>query len=200
VHAHIGIRQHYTSTAHTGNVLYSCDAEDTIGADNHPLTLRQRVEVAKLAEGMTGKLPGQLEFAKGMKVMVVINITTEADLANGARGEIVDIVLDPREPPQVVNESGITKLRYPPVMLLFKPYHYTFKSLKGLPEGLIPIFPSETKFNITCRGKTLKVTRRIPALTAGYTFMDYKSQGQTIEYVIVDLGKPAHGDLSGFNA
>ena len=186
--------------ANTGNVLYCCDAEDTIGADNRPLTLKQRVEVAKLAENTTGKLPGQLEFAIGMKAMVLINIAMEADLANRARGEIVDIVLDPREPKQVVNESGITKLCYPPAMLLFKPYHYTFKSLEGLPEGVIPIFPSEVKFNVTCRGKSVKVTRRIPALTAGYAFTDYKSQGQTIEYVIVDLGKPAHGELSGFNA
>jgi hypothetical protein len=32
----------------------------------------------------TGWLPGQLQFAVGMKVMVVLNIATEADLANGA--------------------------------------------------------------------------------------------------------------------
>jgi hypothetical protein len=29
--------------------------------------------------------------------MVTLNITTEADLANGSRGTIEDIVLDPRE-------------------------------------------------------------------------------------------------------
>jgi len=47
----------------------------------------------------TGKLPGQfkLELAVGMKAMVTMNIATEADLANRARGKIVDIVLNPRE-------------------------------------------------------------------------------------------------------
>jgi len=40
----------------------------------------------------------------------------------------------------------------------------------------------------------------MPAITATYAFTDYKSQGQTIEYVIVDLGKPASGELNGFNA
>ena len=114
------------------------------------------MEVAKL-----------MEFTMGMKAMVLINITTEADLANGARGEIIDIVSDPREPPQVVNKSGVTKLCY----------------------------DSKVKFNITCQGKSVK---RILVLTAGYAFMDHKLQGQTIdlECVIVDLGKPAHRELS----
>jgi hypothetical protein len=30
-------------------------------------------------------------------------------------------------------------------------------------------------------------------MTAGYAFTDYKSQGQTIEYVIIDIGKPPTG-------
>jgi ATP-dependent exoDNAse (exonuclease V) alpha subunit len=38
------------------------------------------------------------------------------------------------------------------------------------------------------------------ALTAAYAFTDYKSQGQTMECVIVDLGKPPTGALNGFNA
>ena len=36
-------------------------------------------------------------------------------------------------------------------------------------------------------------------MTAGYTFTDYKSQGQTIEYVIIDIGKPPTGSLSPFS-
>jgi len=37
-------------------------------------------------------------------------------------------------------------------------------------------------------------------ITTGYAFTDYKAQGQTIEHVIVDLGKPATGELTAFNA
>ena len=33
----------------------------------------------------------------------------------------------------------------------------------------------------------------------GYAFTDYKSQGQTIEYVIIDIGKPPTGSLSPFS-
>ena len=39
----------------------------------------------------------RIEIAIGMKVMVTLNLATEADLANRSRGIIEDIVLDPRE-------------------------------------------------------------------------------------------------------
>ena len=42
--------------------------------------------------------------------------------------------------------------------------------------------------------------RCLPTITAGYAFTDYKSQGQTIECVIVDLGKSPWGALTAFNA
>ncbi len=37
-------------------------------------------------------------------------------------------------------------------------------------------------------------------MTPGYAFTDYKAQGQTIEYLIVDIGKPPTGHLSPFGA
>lgn len=36
------------------------------------------------------------------------------------------------------------------------------------------------------------------AITPGYAFTDYKSQGQTIEHVVVNIGKPPTGKLSPF--
>ena len=36
-------------------------------------------------------------------------------------------------------------------------------------------------------------------MTAGYAFTDYKSQGQTIEFVIIDIGRPPTGSLSPFS-
>jgi ATP-dependent exoDNAse (exonuclease V) alpha subunit len=38
------------------------------------------------------------------------------------------------------------------------------------------------------------------SLMAAYAFTDYKSQGQTMECIIVDLAKPPSGALTGFNA
>jgi hypothetical protein len=69
------------------------------------------------------------------------------DLANGTRGEIIDIVLDPRETDDE-DGDGRVFLRYPPAMVMFKPTHHTFKRLPNLEDGLIPIFPSEATFRV----------------------------------------------------
>ncbi|KAJ7106320.1 hypothetical protein C8R44DRAFT_987416 [Mycena epipterygia] len=60
-------------------------------------------------------LPNVIEIAVGMKVMVTSNIETDLDLANGARGEIVDIILDPDEPPIEDSLSVSMRLREWPV-------------------------------------------------------------------------------------
>ena len=57
-----------------------------------------------------------------MKVMVTINISTDADITNWMRGIITDIVLDHREHQdgfEVV--KGEVTLLYPPAMIIFKP-------------------------------------------------------------------------------
>ncbi|KAJ7246448.1 hypothetical protein C8J57DRAFT_1360503 [Mycena rebaudengoi] len=53
-----------------------------------------------------------------MKVMVTDNIETDLDLTNGARGEIVDIVLDPDEPP--IGDDPIVHLTKLPAYILVK--------------------------------------------------------------------------------
>jgi hypothetical protein len=42
-------------------------------------------------------LSNRIKLAIGMKVMVTLNIKTDLDIANSARGEIIMIVLDGRE-------------------------------------------------------------------------------------------------------
>ena len=61
----------------------------------------------------------------GMKIMVTLNLATEADLANGSRGTIEDIVLDSREQltKNDVDQSGVVWTKYPPSMILFRPFH-----------------------------------------------------------------------------
>jgi len=112
----LSVRKHCAKTA---NVLYIFDAEDTMGDCRTPLNMEQKVLVAamkttgsKVANG-TKKLTHRIELVVGMKVMVTLNLATEADLANGSRGIITDIVLDPREDVSLadVNESGEIWLR-----------------------------------------------------------------------------------------
>ncbi|KIK81359.1 hypothetical protein PAXRUDRAFT_156284, partial [Paxillus rubicundulus Ve08.2h10] len=43
------------------------------------------------------------------------------------------------------------------------------------------------------------VTRRQLPLTTSYAFTDYRSQGQTISTVLIDIGTPPTGQLTPFN-
>jgi hypothetical protein len=189
------LRKHCSQT---GNLLYIVEAEDVVGDSRQPLNMEQKLIVAGMpsedrrpGENTTKRLRHRLEIAKGMKIMVTLNLATEADLANGSRGTVEDIVLDPRErvSSQEIGKDGTVWLQYPPAMILFRPAHYEFEPFPGLEPGLVPIFPSEVTFNIHHRNNPrTQVHRRQFPLCGAYAFTDHKSQGQTIEYVIVDIG------------
>jgi hypothetical protein len=53
----------------------------------------------------------RVELAVGMKAMVVLNIAMEADLANGTRGTVQGLVLDPREDRLSPDEEGQIHLK-----------------------------------------------------------------------------------------
>lgn len=95
---------------------------------------------------------------------------------------------------------GYHQVKVPPAMLLFRPDKSTKIRFPGIKEGLIPITPSESTFKVKDPyiQKEYRIRRRQYALTGEYTFTDYKSQGQTMEYVIIDIGKPPTGALSPF--
>jgi len=135
-----------------------------------------------------------------MKAMVVLNVATKADIANGTRGTIHDIILDPREPPIEQGENGAIVLKYPPAAIIFKLDGKCNIQFDGLNEGLMPILPTKKTFSITARNKTYSINQRQLTLTPGYAFTDYKSQSQIIEYLMIDIGQPPSGSLSPFNA
>jgi hypothetical protein len=86
-------------------------------------------------------------------------------------------------------------------MILLKPFHYEFDPFPGLAPGLIPIFLSEVKFNIHYGNnpKTKMHHKQYP-LCAAYAFTDHKAQGQTIEYVIVNIGPTEKFPVDPFTA
>lgn len=163
-------------------------------------SMEARLVTASMDEKKTGNLRHKLELAVGMKVMVLVNVTVEVDIANGTRGTVEEIILDSREEEQEPDKEGCIKLTYPPALILFRPDKPMHLCFKGVTAGLIPITPSKGTFTaIGKNGKKYKMTQHQYAITPGYAFTDYKSQGQTIEYVIIDIGKPGWGGLSPFS-
>lgn len=86
------IREHAHKSGQIKYVVYANDQ-----TNGKPLTKHQRLATAHLKLEETKHLPHKIEFVKGMKAMVLMNISTESDLANGSRGIVEDIILDPRE-------------------------------------------------------------------------------------------------------
>ncbi|THG94081.1 hypothetical protein EW026_g7317 [Hermanssonia centrifuga] len=131
-----------------------------------------------------------------------IAIETDLDLTNGSRGTIVEIVLHEDEPP--LGTDPVVHLQYLPAYVLVKMARTRASKLKDLEEGVIPVEPAKHTMQIkldTRAGKSIKRTvhRRQFPITPAYAFTDYRSQGQTLPYVIVDIASPPTGTLSLFN-
>lgn len=180
--------------------LFVCQALETI--KGVPLTLEERyalVNHTKSAKRRRSKkdLPEMVHLAIGMKVMVTNNLQTDLDITNGARGVIVDILLSRDEPP--LEEGSMATLKFVPECVLVKLDRTRAAALPHLGEGLIPIQPIASKMQIQVRGKARTVTRTQLPVTGAYSFTDYRAQGQTIPYVIVDIAPPPSSRLSLFN-
>jgi hypothetical protein len=189
--------------SHAKEQLFICPAEDTVAG--RPLTIAERWSMAtkKTSQGQGGNsrrnaLSDNVEIAVGMEVMVTVNIDTELDVANGARGIVHKIILDPRE--DASSTSKEVKLCYQPACVLVRLNRTKAPKLSGLEMGIVPIVPFEQKSNLTHNSKTSRATRRQLPITSAYAFTDYRSQGQTIKHVIVDIGRPPNGKLTPFNA
>ena len=205
-----GVRHQWNETAAhkwcqtSGEQLFVCDAEDTI--KGRPMDDVELFTLLK-SRSTTGQrrrkdLPNRIFLARGMKVMVTTNVETDLDVANGARGEIVDIILDPAE--EVSGDEPIVRLKRLPICILVKLHRTRATTLKGLDETVIPIEPASIKMQIRVSSKgdsiaTRTVTRRQFPVTAAYAFTDYRAQGQTIHYLIIDIAKPPYGRLNIFN-
>jgi len=188
-----------------GVTLIKCPAFDTI--QGRKLTLEEKFAVAAKPKSGRGRnrrecagLADKVEIAIGMEVMVTFNVSTDLDVANGARGHIVDIVLDPREELSNIPSNSI-ELQYSPIYVLVAMIRTKAVALQSLATGVLPITPLVKTFSVvTASGNKITVAREQLPVTPAYAFTDYRSQAQTIEHCIVDLGMPPTGKLTPFNA
>ena len=125
---------------------YVVPAEDSLKDGTEPPPLA-KLQIAELNEKSSGGLRDQIELAIGMKAMVISNVATKADVANGTRGTIEEIILDPRESEiNTPDTEGRIFLKFPPALILFWPSKETdithaFPSSANLKvaKGLVPI-------------------------------------------------------------
>ncbi|KAF8192858.1 hypothetical protein K438DRAFT_1762159 [Mycena galopus ATCC 62051] len=90
-----------------------------------------------------------------------------------------------------------------PAYILVKMARTRANQLEGLDEHVIPIEPAQVtyhvKFELPDHKSTQRTIRRRQfPMTGAYAFTDYRSQGQTIQYVLVDIASPPSGKLSLF--
>lgn len=104
-------------------------------------------------------------------------------------------MLDACEPTPIPDEHSVVYLRYPPATVLFKPNDGTPLCFEGIEAGIVPLSPALETFTVTIQPtrkspqKTYQIRRRQFEFTVGYAFTDYKSQGQTLERVLIDIGE-----------
>ena len=198
------LKRHCQQTKHQ---IFICSAEDRIRGQ--PLSNAEQIALqhhnTNKPYSQTPKkdLPTEVRFAIGAKVLVTQNLDVDLDITNGARGEIVDIILHPDEPPISTSSSEIL-LKFMPLYILVKMNHTRASCLPNLTPNIIPIQPTSRSISIsllTTNNEKIRRTiqRRQFPMTLGYAFTDYRSQGQTMPYVIIDIAKPPSGKLNLFN-
>jgi hypothetical protein len=185
--------------------LFICPAEDRVRGQL--LSVQEQLAMKLRSQNQKQRhqkdLPDEISFAIGARVLVTQNIDVDLDVTNGVSGEIVDIILHPNEPPFDESASQV-HLQYLPLYLLVKMNHTRASRLFGLEDGVIPIEPTSRTITICLKkpdGTTLRrsVQRHQFPMTLGWAFTDYRSQGQTIPYIIIDIAKPPSGKLNLFN-
>ncbi|KAF9499205.1 hypothetical protein BDN71DRAFT_1428246 [Pleurotus eryngii] len=197
----IDMLQHLCDACTNDDVTMLADmVEDIIASDREPLKPGQVLRTMVKGVKHTGRLATHTQLAVGMKAMVLLNIVTEADIANGTCGEITNTILDSQEPRHNW-VTGEVDLVFPSTCVIIKLDHSTFPQIPGLGPKEVPISLSQTSFAFQ-NGDGSKTTIRWQqfAITPAYAFTDYKVQGQTIEYVIIDLAEPTQNALNPFNA
>lgn len=133
-----------------------------------------------LPTSITGDTLGRLPLFPGMRVMVQENVAFACKVVNGAIGTVRDIRYTEEDGLRFVS---VVYVEIPGAGRRFGPDH----------DDIIPIFPVSTSIKWTIKKKTatspaqvLYFTRLQPPLLPAYVFTDYKAQGRSLDYAIVD--------------
>ncbi|KAI0037271.1 hypothetical protein FA95DRAFT_1463808, partial [Auriscalpium vulgare] len=120
---------------------------------------------------VTDDLLGSLPCFEGMRVMITENLSMGHGVVNGSEGTVVKISY--REGEDGERSATCAYVHIPDCGM----------NMVGLPQDVVPIFPVKTIFEF--EGHRIR-RQQLPVLPA-YAYTDYKSQGRSLDKVIVDL-------------
>ena len=137
----------------------------------------ERQHIWKVSSTVSHDSLGKLPLFPGMAVMVQENLAFSNRIVNGTQGTVKDIVYE-------VHDG----LRYPVVAYVHIPG--AGKICVNAPDDIVPIFPEWTSFRwsriINGKPTPFSVSRLQLPLLPSYAYTDYKSQGRSLAYAIVD--------------
>ena len=193
-----------------GQEPMACVAEDTCKGKpiEDPALVKKLLE---LSDSKTEHLPGLLPFVPGMPVILTQNIAIELGLINGMNGIFRQLVYEEDSvSTNVLSETFPNNTRYvhKPLYALIEIIRSKIEcNLEQLKPDLVPIPLMEQTFRIdiadilpkekkpkTNRKAILSIKRRALPLVPAYSITTHKSQGQTLNNVVIDLKLPSETD------
>ncbi|CAF4532705.1 unnamed protein product, partial [Rotaria sp. Silwood2] len=196
--------------AETGQAPMVCVSQDTCKGKpiEDPRLIKKLLE---LSDGKTEHLPGLLPLVPGMSVILTQNIAIELGLINGMNGICRQLVYEEDSvSTDVISETFPNNTRY-----IHKPLYAIIEIVRSkiecnfeqLQSNLVPIPLMEQTFRINIADvlpkdkkpksnqKTiLSIKRRALPLVPTYCITTHKSQGQTLNNVVIDLKLPNETD------
>lgn len=121
-------------------------------------------------------------------------------VTNNSDATIYGKKLDPREKNLIHRPAGysVVDLQYPParVLIHIETADVAGLELDGLPRGVIAVAPETKSFFVVGvhKRKFLFKRTQLP-LTAGCVSSVYRSQGQTLKFIILEIRPPVSGGL-----
>ncbi|CAF1468535.1 unnamed protein product [Adineta ricciae] len=183
-----------------------CVAQDTCKgkAIEDPTLLKKLLE---LSDSKTEHLPGLLPFVPGMSVILTQNIATELGLINGINGIFRQLVYHEEsvstESLSEIFPNNTKYIRRPIYALIEMTKSKIECKLQDLGPKLIPIPLVEQTFRVDVadilpkdkkpksnQKTVLSIKRSALPLVSAYCITTHKSQGQTLNKVVVDLKLP----------
>ena len=152
---------------------YNCDRIKQLGTDIALIQSENSPPAARNASFSKTGLPSSIMLAKGCDVLLTTNLWKEVGLTNGAKGKVKYIIYAKGEKPPML-----------PRLVIVEFEQYTGPDYLGMKKcvPIIPISRTWYESNKTCE-------RIMLPLNLGYGITIHKSQGQSMDKVIIDIGK-----------